>query len=187
MALAVYTIGDLARATGTKVETVRYYERIGLMPTTARTAGNYRAYERAQVDRLSFIRRARTLGFSIEQVRELLSLADDRSRSCIAVDELARAHLTTVVRKLADLAALQRELEALLGQCRRGTVAECRIIQALALAVGAGAIFQVVVEVGLLLLRRARSQGGSVATVPATAGLLAGIVVMYGTALLVQA
>ena len=62
MALAVYTIGDLARATGTKVETVRYYERIGLMPTTARTAGNYRAYERAQVDRLSFIRRARTLG-----------------------------------------------------------------------------------------------------------------------------
>jgi len=132
LALAVYTIGDLARATGTKVETVRYYERIGLMPTTARTAGNYRAYERAQVDRLSFIRRARTLGFSIEQVRELLSLADDRSRSCIAVDELARAHLTTVERKLADLAALQRELEALLGQCRRGTVAECRIIQALA-------------------------------------------------------
>ena len=132
MATADFTIGDLARSTATKVETVRYYERIGLMPTTARTAGNYRAYARAHVERLSFIRRARALGFSIEQVRELLSLADDRSRPCAAVDELARTHLAAVERKLADLAALGRELEALLGQCHRGTIAECRIIQALA-------------------------------------------------------
>lgn len=132
MAPGDLTIGDLARSTATKVETVRYYERIGLMPTTARTAGNYRAYARAHVERLSFIRRARALGFSIEQVRELLSLADDRSRSCAAVDELARVHLTAVERKLTDLAVLGRELEALLGQCRRGTIADCRIIQALA-------------------------------------------------------
>ena len=126
------TIGDLARATGTKVETVRYYERIGLMPRTARTAGNYRAYGREHGERLSFIRRARALGFSIEQVRELMSLADDRGRSCAAVDELARVHLAAIARKLADLAALDRELRSLLGQCRRGTIAECRIIQALA-------------------------------------------------------
>ncbi len=119
-------------STATKVETVRYYERIGLLPTTARTAGNYRAYSRPHVERLSFIRRARALGFSIEQVRELLSLADDRSRSCEAVDELARAHLATVERKRADLAALGRELQALIGQCHSGTIAECRVIQALA-------------------------------------------------------
>ena len=127
-----FTIGELARFTATKVETVRYYERIGLLPTAARTAGNYRAYSRPHVERLSFIRRARALGFSIEQVRELLSLADDRGRSCEAVDELARAHLATVERKRADLAALGRELQALIGQCHSGTIAECRVIQALA-------------------------------------------------------
>lgn len=126
------TIGDLAHSTGTKVETVRYYERIGLLPLAARTTGNYRAYTRPHVERLSFIRRARALGLSIEQVRELLSLADDRGRSCQAVDELARVHLATVERKLADLTALGQELEALLGQCHSGTIAECRIIQALA-------------------------------------------------------
>ena len=131
MATRDLTIGDLAQATGTKVETVRYYERIGLLPLAARTAGNYRAYGRPHVERLSFIRRARALGFSIEQVRELLSLADDRGRSCEAVDELARVHLATVERKLADLTALGQELETLLGQCHSGTVAECRIIQAL--------------------------------------------------------
>ncbi len=127
-----FGIGELARSTATKVETVRYYERIGLLPMTVRTAGNYRAYGRAHIERLSFIRRARALGFSIEQVRELLSLADDRSRSCAAVDELARVHLATVERKLADLTALGQELETLLGQCHSGTIAECRIIQALA-------------------------------------------------------
>ena len=132
-----FGIGELARFTATKVETVRYYERIGLLPMAARTTGNYRAYSWPHVERLSFIRRARTLGFSIEQVRELLSLADDRGRSCEAVDELARAHLATVERKRADLAALGRELQALIGQCHSGTIAECRVIQALADSGGA--------------------------------------------------
>jgi Cu(I)-responsive transcriptional regulator len=126
------SIGDLARSAATKVETVRYYERIGLLPPVPRSAGNYRSYSRPHVERLSFIRRARALGFAIEQVRELLSLADDRERACEAVDEIARAHLAAVERKLADLASLGRELEALIGQCHSGTVAECRIIQALA-------------------------------------------------------
>jgi DNA-binding transcriptional MerR regulator len=87
------TIGDLAKATATKVETVRYYERIGLLPTPARTPGNYRAYGPDHLGRLSFVRRARDLGFSIEQVRELLGLADDRNRPCEAVDAIAREHL----------------------------------------------------------------------------------------------
>jgi len=125
-------IGDLARVTGTKVETIRYYERTGLLPSPPRTAGNYRAYGQHHLGRLSFIRRARDLGFSIEQVRALLDLADQRERSCEAVDVIAREHLSEVERKLADLTALHRELTALLGHCRHGTVAECRIIEALA-------------------------------------------------------
>jgi Cu(I)-responsive transcriptional regulator len=125
------TIGDLAKATATKVETVRYYERIGLLPAPARTSGNYRAYGPDHLGRLSFVRRARDLGFSIGQVRELLGLADDLERPCEAVDAIAREHLKEVERKIADLTALRRELDGLVGRCRRGTVAECRIIEAL--------------------------------------------------------
>jgi Cu(I)-responsive transcriptional regulator len=125
------SIGDLARATGTKVETIRYYERTGLLPPPPRTSGNYRAYGAEHLARLSFVRRARDLGFPIGQVRALLGLADQQERSCEAVDAIAREHLAEVDRKLADLAALRQELASLIGRCRRGTVAECRIIEAL--------------------------------------------------------
>ncbi len=125
-------IGELARVADTKAETIRYYERIGLLPPPPRTAGNYRDYSDAHVSRLSFTRRARDLGFSIEQIRALLDLADQRERSCEAVDVIAREHLMDVKRKLADLAALRRELDSLIRQCRHGTIAECRIIEALA-------------------------------------------------------
>lgn len=126
-----FSIGDLAKATDTKVETIRYYERIGLLPTPARTAGNYRSYSSEHLERLSFIRRARDLGFSLDQVRELLGLADETDRSCEAVDAIARAHLIEIDRKIADLAALRRELDSVIRQCHRGTIAECRIIHAL--------------------------------------------------------
>ncbi len=125
------TIGRLAKATGTGVETVRYYEKIGLLPQVARTAGNYRSYGQAEVSRLSFIRRARDLGFSLEQVRMLLSLADDRNRPCNEVDTLARQHLDTVEAKIADLNALRSELSSLIAQCGRGIVADCRVLEAL--------------------------------------------------------
>jgi Cu(I)-responsive transcriptional regulator len=125
-------IGDLAKATGTKVVTIRYYEQIGLMPAPVRTSGNYRAYSGDHLARLSFIRRARDLGFSIEQVKALLSLADQRDRSCEAVDAIAKEHLAEVDRKLADLSALRRELADVIGQCGCGTIAECRIIETLA-------------------------------------------------------
>lgn len=125
-------IGALAKATGTKVETVRWYERVGMLPTPARTSGNYRSYGEAHLGRLSFIRRARDLGFSLEQIRALLDLAEERDRSCEAVDAIAREHLDEVDRKIADLEALRRELDSLIGQCRHGRVAECRIIEALA-------------------------------------------------------
>jgi Cu(I)-responsive transcriptional regulator len=131
MATKQLTIGDLAKATDTKVETIRYYERIGLLPAPARTYGNYRSYSPKHLGQLSFIRRARDLGFSLSQVRELLALSDQRRRSCEAVDVIAREHLAAVDRKLTDLAALRRELDSIISQCRHGTVAECRIIDAL--------------------------------------------------------
>jgi len=127
----VLTIGLLAEQTGTKVETIRFYEKCGLLPEPSRTAGNYRSYEPAHLNRLSFIRRARDLGFSLDQVRALLDLSDDRGRSCEAIDAIAKEHLAEVDRKIADLRALRRELGNMIDQCRCGTVAECRIIEAL--------------------------------------------------------
>ncbi|MES2000876.1 MAG: helix-turn-helix domain-containing protein [Pseudomonadota bacterium] len=124
-------IGELARAAGTAVETVRYYEEIGILPKPARTAGNYRSYGSGEVARLSFIRRARGLGFGLDQVRTLLSLADDHGRPCGEVDDLAQKHLSEVDRKIGDLVALRQELSSLISQCRQGTVAACRILEAL--------------------------------------------------------
>lgn len=131
MADNVQTIGDLARATGVKVETIRYYEKIGLLAAPGRTAGNYRAYSGEHLNRLRFIRRSRDLGFSLDQIRDLLALADQRDQPCDSVDAIAIAHLAEVDRKISDLRALRRELDSLLKQCRCGTVAECKIIEAL--------------------------------------------------------
>ena len=125
-------IGELATATATKVETVRYYEKIGLLPPPGRTSGNYRSFGSEHLARLSFIRRARDLGFSLEAVRDLLALADDTERSCEAVDRVARTHLAEIDRKIADLTALRHELDRMIGSCSHGTVADCKIIDALA-------------------------------------------------------
>ncbi|MBB3862048.1 Cu(I)-responsive transcriptional regulator [Novosphingobium hassiacum] len=125
-------IGEMASATATNIETVRYYEKIGLLPPPARDAANYRSFGNDHLARLSFIRRARDLGFTLDQVRELLDLADDRARSCAAVDAIASAHLAEIDRKLADLQALRGELSRLIGDCRQGTVADCLIIETLA-------------------------------------------------------
>jgi DNA-binding transcriptional MerR regulator len=81
--------------------------------------------------RLSFVRRSRELGFTLDQVRALLDLADQQDRGCEAVDAIARSHLAEVERKIAHLTALRRELRDIIGQCRHGTVSECRIIEAL--------------------------------------------------------
>lgn len=125
------TIGQLAAAMATKVETIRFYEKVGLLPAPARTAGNYRAYDQSHLNRLSFIRRSRDLGFSVDQVRALLGLADDRDRSCEAIDIIAKEHLSDIDRKITDLHALRRELDSMITQCSCGTVADCRIIEAL--------------------------------------------------------
>lgn len=124
-------IGDLARATGTKVETIRYYEVEGLIPKPARSAANYRIYGQAHLDRLSFIRRSRDLGFTLDQVRTLLRLANDRDAPCGAVDAITTAHVAEIDRKLADLQALRGELVRRLDSCAGESIADCRIIQAL--------------------------------------------------------
>lgn len=124
-------IGELARATGTKVETIRFYEGEGLIPAPARTSSNYRDYDQRHLDRLSFIRRSRGLGFTLDQVRALLRLADNDQRPCEEVDEIAREQLVQVDRKIADLGALRVELSGLIAQCRQGTIADCRILEAL--------------------------------------------------------
>ncbi|WP_267349838.1 helix-turn-helix domain-containing protein [Sphingomonas sp. GM_Shp_2] len=126
------TIGKLAAATGTKVETVRYYERAGLIAAPARTGGNYRSYRPEDLERLRFIRRTRDLGFSLEEVRALLDMAEQRDRDCSTIDEIAARHLVEIDRKISDLTALRRELAAVISSCAGGTVAECRILEAFA-------------------------------------------------------
>lgn len=127
-----FTIGQLGKATGTKVETIRWYEKEGMIAPPIRTASNYRAYGRDALMRLSFIRRARGLGFSLDQIRTLLDLAARPTDDCALVDRIASEHLTDIDRKIADLGALRRELSVMVATCRGGAVADCRIIEALA-------------------------------------------------------
>ena len=125
------TIGHLARVSGTTVQTIRYYEQVGLMPAAERSSGNQRLYAQAHIDRLVFIRHGRDLGFSLEAVRELLSLADNPEHACEDADRIARHHLAEVDRRLASLTALKAELERMTAQCRGGRIADCRVIEVL--------------------------------------------------------
>ncbi len=126
------SIGDLARRTGCKVQTIRYYEQIGLMPQPGRTSGNQRSYGQPHADRVAFIRHSRELGFPLDAVRELLGLSDDPNRSCEQADRIARAHLHEVKTRIASLQVLKTELERMLRECGRGRIADCRVIEVLA-------------------------------------------------------
>ena len=125
------SIGDLSRRTGTKVQTIRYYEKIGMMPDPGRTAGNQRRYGDAELDRLSFIRHARQLGFPLDAIRELLGLSDTPHRSCGEVDGIARRQLQHVEQRIVRLEALRVELARMVADCAGGTVGECRVLQVL--------------------------------------------------------
>lgn len=125
-------IGELARITGVKSETIRFYEREGILVAPPRTRANYRDYGPVEEARLNFVRRARDLGFSMADIRELLDLSDDDSRSCRAVDTLARLHLGKVERKITILQALRDEMTRMIASCEQGAVSECGIIDALA-------------------------------------------------------
>lgn len=125
------SIGKLAQATGTKVPTIRYYEQIGLLPEVERSAGNQRLYTQAALDRLAFIRHARDLGFPLDAIRDLLSLADNPDQPCSAADAIATAQLSAVRARIARLKALETELQRMLDQCACGTISDCRVIEVL--------------------------------------------------------
>jgi MerR family mercuric resistance operon transcriptional regulator len=124
-------IGEAASASGCHIETIRYYERVGLLPAPARTDSGYRHYTDAQVQRLRFITRGRELGFSLGEIRSLLALADDESLSCADVDRLARQHLNEIRARVRELTRMVRELERTIAGCQGGRRAQCTILDAL--------------------------------------------------------
>jgi MerR family copper efflux transcriptional regulator len=136
-ALSAHSIGAASRQTGCSVPTIRYYEEVGLLPAAPRTDGNQRHYDAAAIRRLTFIRRCRDFGFTIEQVRELVGLADQPSRDCVEVRDIAQAHLQQVHKKLAELQALDASLSAFIRSCNTacagGSAVDCTILEDLAM------------------------------------------------------
>ena len=129
-------IGALAERAGTNAPTIRYYEEIGLLRPADRQAGGQRAYGEEDVRRLAFIRRCRDFGFSIEQVRSLVALVQDRERSCMEARDLAHEHLTAVRAKLSELRALERSIAGFIATCNAscagGPGPDCTILEDLA-------------------------------------------------------
>lgn len=125
-------IGALARRTGCPVETIRYYERAGLLPAPTRSQGGYRLYAASHAERLIFIRRARALGFSLEEVRALLGLADKRRPPCAEARHVAAAHLADIRARMADLRRMARALRESIARCNGGRGRRCPILETLA-------------------------------------------------------
>lgn len=122
-------IGELAEATGTPVETIRFYEREGLLPPPARADNNYRVYLRAHVERLAFIRQCRNLDMALDEVRALIVLRESPSRDCGEVNALLDAHIGHVTQRIRELRALEKDLKALRARCSAPhTVSECGIL-----------------------------------------------------------
>ena len=124
-------IGELSRRTGVHIETIRYYEKIGMLPAPPRTASGRRVYGPSQTRTLAFIRRARDLGFGIDDIRALLALAEPGQVSCAQVREIAAAHLGGVRAKLADLKRLEKILAQTIALCSEGTIPACPILDML--------------------------------------------------------
>ncbi len=127
-----FMIGELSKRTNTKVQTIRYYEEIGVMPKAIRAENNRRLYNETHLERLTFIRHSRELGFSLDDIRNLLNLSDQPDRPCEEVDAIARGHLKDVERKIAALQVMQSELKRMITHCSGGSISDCRIIEVLA-------------------------------------------------------
>lgn len=125
-------IGKVSKASGVKVTTIRFYEQIGLLAPPPRTDGGRRTYGLTDIERLTFNRHSRELGFEIDQIRTLLSLQDHPDQSCRDADAIARARLSEVREKIASLTALQHELERMVVGCSHGRVETCQVIDILA-------------------------------------------------------
>ena len=137
-------IGILAERTGCNVPTIRYYEEIGLLPHPARKASGHRVYSEADMRRLLFIRRCRDFGFPIEQVRALVALMDEGSKSCLEARDLAQEHLDTVRQKIREMKALERSLSQFVGSCNSacagGPASACVILEDLASVGGCASV-----------------------------------------------
>jgi MerR family mercuric resistance operon transcriptional regulator len=131
MRIDAMSIGALSKQSGVNIETIRYYEKIGVMPAPARSTGGYRMYAPDHLKRLGFVRRGRQLGFSLDELRGLLHLVDGHAYTCAEVHALTLQHLTEVRRKIADLRRLERVMSNMAAQCTEDLVPECPVIDAL--------------------------------------------------------
>jgi len=129
--MSEFSIGEIARRSGVKVPTVRYYEQIGLLPAPPRSEGNRRLYNHSDLHRLTFIRHARELGFDLDAIRSLLALQDSPNQSCATADAIAQARLAEVDQRIASLMALRAELERMVSECACGRISDCRVIETL--------------------------------------------------------
>jgi DNA-binding transcriptional MerR regulator len=127
-----FSIGELSKATGVKVVTIRYYEHVNLMPAPLRTGGNYRVYRREDLHRLQFVRRCRDLGFTHDQLRDLLHLSVQSRKRCSGIDRITENHLKDIEGRIADLRRLAAQLRRIKNGCPgKGLIADCRILAAL--------------------------------------------------------
>jgi len=126
-----YAIGEMSRRTGVNIETIRYYERIELMPKPDRTSGGNRQYNHDQLKRLSFIKTSRELGFSIDEIRELLEMVDRQDFTCGEVHGLTIGHLASVREKIKGLRKLEKALLGMAAECSQGDVPDCPILETL--------------------------------------------------------
>ena len=124
-----FTIGQLSRRTGVNVETIRYFERVGLIAAPPRTLGGHRVYGDDHLRALGFVRRARELGFSPDEVRGILALGGPGAASCREVQEIATRHLETVRRKMRDLARLEALLASTIERCSGDADPQCAVIE----------------------------------------------------------
>lgn len=129
----MFSIGELSKRTKVKVPTIRYYEEMGLLAEAERTRGNQRRYDKAGLERLSFIRHARDLGFSIEAISSLIELQDHPDRSCDAASQIASSHLADVRDKIKRLKLLEKELSRISSGCDGNGLSEnCYVLASLA-------------------------------------------------------
>lgn len=125
------TRGELAVKISCNIETIRYYEQIGILPPPQRSEGGHRLYGEEMVKRLHFVRRSRDLGFTLEEIRGLLRLVDGGKYTCSQIEKLARDHVADIRRKISDLRKLKKVLESMASQCSGGKVPKCPIVDAL--------------------------------------------------------
>ncbi len=125
------TIGKLSKKTGVNIETIRYYEKIGLIPKPYRSEGGNRLYNMEKVKRLAFIKRCRELGFPLDTIREFLKLVDQKNYTCAEIADISQHHLKDIRAKTRDLKKIESHLKDMLSQCKKNNTPECAFIEIL--------------------------------------------------------